>query len=163
MHWPFALFHGALCLLAIVFAAHARDNRGGAIGLAVIMTLGWALYVAAWTPADPGAAIGVANKDLWAIMDALFGAAAIGLAWSVWWGWAFWLAALTATAAHLSYKFGASDFEAYSTLLDNILRAQIALFILIGGRGAADRLLSLRAVRWLGRLAENSRSKASWR
>ncbi len=149
MNWSFALFHGFLCLCAVFFAAHARVNRGGAISLAVIMTIGWAFYVSAWTPANPGAAlkaagVGITNKDLWAINDALFGAAAIGLAWSVWWGWAFWMAALTATAAHLAYKFGGQDFETYSTLLDNILRAQIALFFLIGGRGVADRLLHFR-------------------
>jgi hypothetical protein len=141
MDWPFALLHGGLCLCAVFFAAHARDNRSGAIGLACVMTAGWALYVSAWTPANPGAALGIANKDLWAISDALFGAAAIGLAWAVWWGWAFWMAALTATGAHLAYKFWGHDFEAYSTLLDNLLRAQIALFFMIGGRGVADRVL----------------------
>lgn len=154
MDWPFALFHGFLCLCAIFFAAHVRENRSGAMALACLMTAGWVLYVSAWSPANPGAAlkalgVPIVNKDLWAMSDALFGAAAIGLAWFTWWGWAFWMAALTATGAHLAYKFGADDFEAYSTLLDNILRAQIALFFLIGGRGVADRLLSLRVLRRL--------------
>lgn len=167
MDWPFALFHGAMCLCATFFAAHVRVNRGGATALAGMMTLGWFVYVLAWTSFNPGdafqaAGVPITNKDLWSIMDALFAAVALMLAWSVWWGWALWASALVATFAHLLFKAGAYDFEAYSRVLDNNLRAQIALFLLIGGRGVSDRLLSIRLLRRLGRTpaADLARSEA---
>lgn len=127
--------------------------------MSVLMTAGWAFYVAAWTSADPGAslqAIGLplTNKDLWSISDAMFGVAAMAFAWSVWWGWAFWLIALVQVAAHIGYKFTGHDFAAYAAVLDNLLRAQIALFFIIGGRGVADRVLrACRRLRDAGRTA----------
>lgn len=145
MDWSFALLNGGMCAVAIVFAAHAPDHRSAAVTLAALMTLGWAFYVSAWTDASPAmalAALGlpVTNKDMWSVMDALFGFAAIALAFMTWWGWALWATALTATAMHLSYRYGAGDFDAYSHVLDKILLAQMAIFYVIGGRGVADRI-----------------------
>lgn len=147
MDWPFALLNGGLCVGAIVFASHVPTERKAAVALACLMFLGWAFYVSAWTAASPAKALSAAgvpinSKDLWSIMDALFGLAAVGLAWMTWWGRALWMTALTSTALHLSYRFGGADFDAYSHALDKVLLAQIALFIFIGGRGVSDRIVS---------------------
>lgn len=146
MNWPFALLHGGLCVVAIVFAAHASTERRAAVILARLMFLGWAFYVSAWTPASPAKALAAAgvpinSKDMWSVMDALFGFAAVFLAFRVWWGWALWATALTATAIHLAFQFGMANFEEYSHALDKVLLGQIALFFFIGGRGVSDRII----------------------
>ena len=140
MDWPFAILNGGLCVLAVVFAAHVTTARRVALPLAVLLFVGWLEYVLAWTPFKPANLFHglLDSKDLWSIMDGIFGALAITTAYRYWWGWALLLTSLCQEVFHAAYWLRVYDFEAYSSFLDITLLAQIGVFVLIGGRGVRD-------------------------
>lgn len=142
MDWPFAILNGGLCVLAVVFAAHVSSARRVALPLAALLFAGWLEYVLAWTPFKPASLFRglLDSKDLWSIVDGIFGALAITTAYRYWWGWALLLTSLCQEVLHAAYWLRVYDFEAYSGFLDITLLAQIGVFVLIGGRGVRDHL-----------------------
>lgn len=142
MDWPFAILNGALCALSIVFAAHTGTARRVALPLAALLFVGWFEYILAWTPLKPANLfLGLLNsKDLWAIMDGIFGALAVTTAYRYWWGWGLLLTSLCQETLHAAYWLGAYDFGVYSGFLDVTFLAQIGVFVFMGGRGVRDSL-----------------------
>jgi len=140
--WPFAILNGALCVTAIMFAALASSGRREALPLAALLFADWLLYVLSWTPYKPANLFpGLLNsKDLWSIMDGIFGACAIVTAYRYWWGWALLLSVMCQEVLHAAYWLRVYDFETYSGFLDITFLAQVALFLVLGGRGVRDYL-----------------------
>ena len=165
MDWSFALFNGALCVLAVVFAAHTSSARRVALPLAALLFVGWFEYILAWTPFKPANLFhGLLNsKDLWSIMDGIFGALAITTAYRYWWGWVLLLTSLCQEVFHAAYWLRVYDFEVYSSFLDIALLAQIGVFVLIGGRGVRDHL-HRGIARFVGsrRLARAALARTKW-
>ena len=126
----------ALCLTAIVFAMHAPiGQRRVASAAALALVFNWLVCRLPYT--GPGFAE-THYLELWTAADLIFGLAAIALGFRHWWGWAQLGFAIAQQICHLTnVVLGAS---AYLDALDGLLRAQIAVFILIGGKGVADRL-----------------------
>jgi hypothetical protein len=126
----------ALCLTAIVFAMHApAGQRRGASATALALVCNWLICRLSYT--GPGFTE-THYLELWTAADLVFGLTAIALGFRHWWGWAFLGFAIAQQLCHLTHTaLGAS---VYLDALDGLLRAQIAVFILIGGKGVADRL-----------------------
>ena len=142
MDWGFAFVNGLLCAAAVLFAAHTGKARRVALPLAVLLFAGWLQYILAWTPYKPANIFGglLNSKDLWSIMDGILGALAITTAYRFWWGWALLLTSWCQEVLHVAYWLRAYDFGAYSGFLDLTFLAQIALFLVIGGRGVRDHI-----------------------
>lgn len=141
MDWPFAILNGALCATAILFAAFSSGRRE-ALPLAALLFADWLLYVLSWTAFKPANLFhGLLNsKDLWAIMDGILGACAVVTAYRYWWGWALLLSVMCQEVLHAAYWLRVYDFETYSGFLDITFLAQVALFLVLGGRGVRDYL-----------------------
>lgn len=136
------MIYGALLLAAMAFAAHApKEERAAALCLSALLLGNWLLC--GWTYAEhpPQRWVGITAVDLWSIADALLGAAAVALTCR-WWGWAIWSLTVMQIALHLFR--GAMPDAAYTGWLDVLLQAQIACFLVLGGRGVSDRIGDLR-------------------
>jgi hypothetical protein len=126
----------ALCIAAVIFAMHApADQRRAASVVA------WALLGTWFVCGLPYQGPGFAQShyiDIWTVADTAFGLFAIWQGHRHWWGWAL----LGSTMAQVTLHGFNSVISAahYLDALDGLLRAQIAVFILIGGKGVADRL-----------------------
>lgn len=169
--WLFVAFNGFLCAAAVFAAAHVPVGRRAAIILAAALFANWLLYVLAWTPFKPAALFDglLSSKDLWAIMDGLCGMLAVAIAHRYWWGWAMWSAAVMQEFAHGAYLFGLVEFggrgfldlSTYSGALNTIFLAQVALFLLIGGRGIGDRIHhNLDRLRGVGRTMGTAKARS---
>lgn len=145
--------NGALCVAAIWFAALVRHGRREAIILAVALCANFVFCNLAYTEYAPKYAfqaigLDVNSKDLWFCADALFGVSCL-IAYDRWWGWALWLCSGLQLTAHMAY--GASMFGGvtYTDILADVLLAQIAIFFVMGGRGAQSLVLDTLA--WFSR------------
>jgi hypothetical protein len=137
---PLALVYAVLLVCAIIFASFApKDDRREAQLLALLLLVNWVSFVATYTPYSPARALGMRPQDWWAMMDGLCGVVAM-LAFQRWWGWALWAISILQEILHAGHDFGWYDQFTYTDYLDSVLRAQIALFFLIGGRGVGDFL-----------------------
>jgi len=126
----------ALCLAAILFATHAPKGQCRVASAAALALLGnWLVCRLPYT--GPGFAQ-THYLELWTVADLGFGLTAIALGFRHWWGWALLSFAIAQQLCHLTHM--ALGAGAYLDALDGLLRAQIAVFILIGGKGVADRL-----------------------
>ena len=126
----------ALCLAAVVFAMHApRDQRYAAIPVALALVANWLICQIPYM--GPGFAE-THYLDIWSAADLVFGLYAIKQGFRHWWGWAFLGFAITQQCLHLARSVLGATY--YLDALDGLLRAQIAVFILMGGKGVADRL-----------------------
>lgn len=124
----------ALCLAAILFAAHApADQRRAASVVALGLLANW--MVCGWAYTAP-AIVQRHAVDLWTIADLTFGLFALWHGYRHWWGWALWGSTIIQQCLHVTHAaLGATH---YLDALDGLLRAQIAVFLLLGGKGIAD-------------------------
>ncbi len=76
------------------------------------------------------------------LADALFGSAALIVAFRRWWGWALGGTAFFQVFVHLAREDNILSPAAYSEILTIVLYAQLTLFYTIGGRGIGDFLFS---------------------
>jgi hypothetical protein len=153
-----AIVYLALCVGAVTFATHApKGERLAASILAAGLLANW-LFVA-WTYAtsSPQAAIRswglpIHATDLWAIADLALGALAVRVGWHRWWGWAVFSLSMGHLCMHPARSLIGDTL--YTFWLDKILLAQVAVFILIGGRGIANRLSFRARLHWVGGFAQ---------
>ena len=126
----------ALCLAAIVFALHApAGQRRTASTVAVALVANWAVCGLAYS----GPSLVQRHYiDLWTVADLLFGLFALKHGYRHWWGWALWASTIAQQCLHITHTAIGAAY--YLDALDGLLRAQIAIFILLGGKGVADRL-----------------------
>lgn len=148
MDWSFAIVNGVACAATFGFAAHVVSGRREAMILSALLFANWAQYVLSWTPYNPTeilyrAGLPIEGNTLWMLIDAIIGSSSVVIAFRFWWGWALWLSSIAQLFLHAGYKDGLYDFQSYSSCLDWVLKAQIAVFFLIGGRGVRDRLADL--------------------
>lgn len=138
----------ALLVAAAMFCAwHAPEGQRRQLGcFSVLFTLGWASFVASWSDYGPAALLwrtrlAIRSEDIWCMTDALLGSVVIAIAWDRWWAWALWATFLTQVGMHTMYRpFHAWDYPAYPLALGYVFNAQIAVFFMVGGKGAADRI-----------------------
>lgn len=160
-----ALIYLGLCMGAVVFAVHApRGERLAASILAGGLLANW-LFVA-WTYAalSPQAAIRgwglpIHATDLWAMADLALGALAVRVGWHRWWGWAVFSLSMGHLCMHPARPLLGDAL--YTFWLDKILLAQVAVFILIGGRGIANRLSFRARLHRLGGIAQRVFAKVA--
>lgn len=147
-----AVSNGALCLVAIFFAAHVKEGRVEAICLAALLFSNFVFCALGYTDHAPKYALhrlglDISTKELWAIADAIFGSLTM-IAFRFWWAWALWAGAITQVLLHAArISLGLDEFI-YSDALQVVLLGQIAVFFLIGGRGVRD---------WINRLVDRIR------
>jgi len=153
-----AVIYFGLCVLAIVFAAHApKGDRTHAGLLAMCLTLNWLFVQWTYAAMSPqamirGAGLPIGTVDLWAIADLALGWVSVRIGWNRWWGWAIFALCMAQLCFHPARPLLGDAL--YTFWLDKILLAQVAVFILIGGRRVANRLSSSARLRWLGRTAQ---------
>jgi hypothetical protein len=139
-----ALIYLGLCMGTVVFAAHApKGERLAASILAGGLLANWLFVAWTYAPMSPQAAIRswglpIHATDLWAVADLALGALAVRVGWHRWWGWAVFSLCMAHLCMHPARPLIGD--ELYTFWLDKILLAQVAVFILIGGRGIANRL-----------------------
>lgn len=139
-----ALIYPGLCFGAAVFAAHAPlGQRLSAIGLSLVLLANWFFVEWTYTAHPPQAwlrAQGVPSSavDLWTVADMVLAFAALFFARLRWWGWAIYILCMMQIGAH-SFRSNMTD-ENYTFWLDKMLLAQVAVFLLLGGKGVSDRL-----------------------
>lgn len=140
-----AALYLVLCGAAIWFAAHSPiDQRRDAVTVAGALLANW--LFCAWTYVAP-ASVQELAPDLWAVADMAVGALAVMLAWRHWWGWAIYGLVMAQECFHAAR--GVVGVDAYLTALDRLLLAMIACFIVLGGRGVAQRVSA-----WLHRVSD---------
>lgn len=160
-----AMVYLGLCVGALAFATHApKGDRLAASILASGLLANW--LFGAWTYANlsPQAAfrdwgVPVRATDLWALADLALGALAVRVGWHRWWGWAVFFLCMAQLCMHPARPLIGDTL--YTFWLDKILLAQVAVFILIGGRGVANRLSSGARLYRLGRTAKGLHSKVA--
>lgn len=144
---PLFSINGALCAAALGVAAFVRSGKREAVTLAGCLLANYLFCALAYTPWAPKLALeatglDVTSKDLWMLADTAFGVAAILAGFWHWWGTALWACACFQILIHVIYQADLIDEYAYSDRLQNVLHAQLAVFFVIGGPRAWDRLLS---------------------
>ena len=138
-----ALYLG-LCVTAVVFAVHApKGDRLAATTLACGLLGNWLFVAWTYAGASPQAWLRAQGlpfhaPDLWAIADLCLGVLAVRVGLHRWWGWAVFSLCMLHLCMHPARPLLGDAL--YTFWLDKVLLAQIAVFILIGGRGIADRL-----------------------
>jgi len=153
-----AAIYLGLCVGAVAFASQApKGDRLAASILASGLLANWLLVEWTYSTLSPQAAIrawglSVTATDLWAIADLALGVLAVRTGWHRWWGWAVFLLCMAQLCFHPARPLLGDAL--YTFWLDKILLAQVAVFILIGGRRVANRLSSSARLRWLGRTAQ---------
>lgn len=159
--------NGLLMLVAVFFATYVdKDRRGEAVAAALVLLAVWVLYVLSWTPLSlaRGASavldVKVSSQDLWPVVDALAAMGIVLACFRRWWGWALWATLAAQVLIHYGNQQWSFDFGTYSHVLDGLFLAQIAIFILIGGRGVVDLLhRGIGRLRLLGRAPSSSLSR----
>lgn len=159
-----ALIYLGLCAGAIVFACHAsKDQRLASVTLAIGLLTNWLLvewtYAGAASPQATlrGWGMPASAVDLWAIFDLSLGVLAIVTGRTRWWGWAIYGLCLAQVMTHV-LRVHFTD-ATYTFWLDKMLLAQVAVFVLLGGRGVSDRMFSLLGLRRLGRASKRGLAK----
>lgn len=153
-----AVIYFGLCVLAIVFAAHApKGDRTNAALLALCLTFNWLFIQWTYAAMSPQAVIRAAGLpigtvDLWAIADLALGWASVRIGWNRWWGWTMFALCIAHLCMHPARPLIGD--EIYTFWLDKILLAQVAVFILIGGRKVANRLSNSARLHRLGGFAQ---------
>lgn len=142
---PLTWFFGIGCVAGIVLAAHSPERRE-ATAVASLIAINWALFILAYTEWSPKLAldhIGVhtTSVHLWMLADMVCGCAAIMVSFHAGWARAIWLVAMAQLFFHTAMDAGAVDPVFYTDVLLNFaLLCQLAVFFVIGGPDAWDRL-----------------------
>lgn len=165
---PLTIVDGILCAAAILVAAHLPTHKGRieAVALAALLLVLFLVCATGWTAFGraQAAGFGLKVKEVWAILDALYGCAAVAIAFRYWWAWALWAICVVQEFWHYAQMLYDLNENVYPDLYSNgltwMLWAQIALFLLIGGRYARDgaanlcrHIAGLRVLRGTGRAA----------
>ena len=142
---------GLLCAVALVVAAHAREQRRYAMLSAIVIAANWLLFAMPWVyhPLSPAHLLKVwglptSHEDMWALTDLL---SLIIVAWagrSVWWSPMLWSVYLATLAMHAVAWANGLQYVEYETVLDACLVVQIAVLFVVGGDECADRMSGLR-------------------
>lgn len=138
---------GALCLLSVIAAACAREQRRCAVLAAMVILANWVLFVMPWVynPASPAHLLKVAgypssHENMWALAD-LVSLCAIGWfcrdrLWAgILIGQYLGMLAMLAVA-----QVNGLQYVDYSMALDAALTVQLAVIFTLGGGGVSDRL-----------------------
>lgn len=144
-----ALVYAGLCAAACGFAVCApRGQRLAAFVVAVALNANW--WICAWTysASPPQAALGISAVDLWCLLDLSVGVSALVAGVRHWWGWALWFLAVGQECFHMGHFL--LENQTYTFWLDKLLLAQVAVFVLIGGRRVSTWLLGVLGVHRLG-------------
>ncbi len=160
-----AIIYFGLCLAAVAFAAHApAGDRLRAVLLALGLVLNWLFVAWTYAPVSPqslirSAGLPIATVDLWAIADLALGAWAVRVGWRHWWGWTVFAFCICHLCMHPMRPLLGDAL--YTFWLDKILLAQVAVFILIGGRKVANRLSNSARLHRLGGIAQGLFAKVA--
>jgi hypothetical protein len=141
---PVLALNAGLLAIAVCAASYfPKDERGGAVMCAAILFPIWAVYTLSFSrqfniPLAVSPYADISSSDVWAFMDLVGGIVAL-LVWRFWWAKALWATFLVETILHVvRWGWGAIDRQAYYHSLDSIFYAQIALFLVGGGRGVVE-------------------------
>lgn len=138
-----AILHGSACAATILFAAHVRSpaQRQGAITASLIFCACFGICLTGWTDwgRQQAAQIGLTVKSVWALLDALFGIAAVLAGLGRWWGWVLWGTVIVSEVLHGLRMLEVLGPLVYSDGLQWVLWGQVLVFVVIGGPGVVDR------------------------
>lgn len=115
---------------------------------AIGFVVGWLLFVTSWEPwgaalllSDAG--IYTTSPEVWAIADATNGMLALRYGHRHWWGFALWFLYVAQCVMHVSF-LGGWSWGQYKTGLDATFLMQVAVFLMVGGKGVYDAGLHIR-------------------
>lgn len=136
-----------LCLVALACAWHA-PHRAIAVPCALVICVDWFLYVLSWTDwslHDGLVRLGIQipGTQLWAPVDALTAAVIFTIGFDSLFAIALWGCLVAQLVGHILYQFEYLQFGSYRGYLDVLFWAQIACFILWGGRGLMSHAVNL--------------------
>jgi hypothetical protein len=138
------------------FCAWCSGDRGGPSlrSFAVPFFAAWVLFASSWTQWSAASLLVQAGYparsiDLWAVTDAVLGmllvfagVVAVGEGRGVGLLGALWASYAVQGCLHVAYDpAGWIGWPAYEAGLNGLFLAQVALLLMIGGRGAANRIL----------------------
>lgn len=143
--------NAGLLIAALVFGWHApRDQRRLAVLCWGIVTLDWLNYVSSWTPfalhfALKAIGINIPSPEIWPIVDAIAAITIVAMAYDKLWAWVLWACLVIQVAKSAAHQVFGGAFDPYTRFLDLFFWAQIACFLMIGGRGVGNRIADLAA------------------
>ena len=171
MSWAEFFLYGSLMAACAWIAAQAKGEarREGRIA-GITLFIVWVLYISAWWPpynlrnlADWLGFHNAEHMHMWALVDTL---AAIYLVIRVQslWGVALFASLASEGLCHV-YRRVHSDyvsFSDYSTALDFGFLTQLAILILIGGRGAVERVRDILPSAFHGNSRHSPSAASTW-
>lgn len=143
--------NAGLLATALVFAWHAPlDQRRQAVLCWGIIALDWLNYVLSWTPfalhfALKAIGINILSEEIWPIVDAVAAIAVVAVAYDKLWAWMLWVCLVIQVTKSAAHQVFGGAFDPYTRFLDLFFWAQIACFLMIGGRGVRNRIADLAA------------------
>lgn len=143
--------NAALLALALIFAWHApRDQRHQAVLCWGAVAIDWLVYVMSWSPwalhfALKAIGINIPSEEIWPIVDAVAAIAVITMAYERPWAWMLWACLIVQICKSAAHQVFGGAFDPYTRFLDLLFWAQIACFLMIGGRGVWNRVVDIAA------------------
>lgn len=141
------VFFGSACVVALVVATCAREDRRAVTLCATVLLANWLICSMPWIYLPLSYE---AMTNAWGIRqpqeDGQSLADLIGLmvtAWigrEVWWGMVLPASYLGVLAMHVVAWSGHIEYQDYSLLLDAALCVQLAIILMLGGGGVSDLL-----------------------
>jgi hypothetical protein len=137
------------CVLAFIFAMHfpvGQRREGCLCALALLANWVFCQWTYTQPAVDLAAVYGLKSYHLWPLADVLFGGAALVIGYQRVWGWVLFYSAMLHLSIHVGFSSPEvlaikENAETYLYCLDQVLKAQIFVFLYIGGRRVRDRIM----------------------